>query len=235
MIKYRKAIVVASAGLIGLAPLAACSSDDSSSSSSSTSAAAETSSSEASGADSSAQPEPAAQVDNLSGVSTAVALDAGFTGALTTLGLTPGVVGGATLADGSISFPITGGNVKYWEPGTVDPYVQGIINHEGSGLSLTAGETKVELLNFNIDPGTSLLMGDVVVNGAVAAPQAVLFDLNGRTLKPLEMGPNDTAILQGTEVKMSAAAAGLLNDTFKTDAVKPGLLVGIATITISTK
>ncbi len=181
------------------------------------------------------QPEPVAQVDNLTGVSTAVALDSGFTGALTTLGLTPGVVGTAALADGSVSFPITGGNVKYWEPGTVDPYVQGEIMHDGSGLSLAAPGTVVELTDFAIDPGTSLLTGDVSVNGAPAAADAVLFDLNGRTLKPLQTGPNDTAILQGTEVKISEDAAGLLNETFKTDAVKPGLLVGIATITIATK
>jgi hypothetical protein len=34
---------------------------------------------------------------------------------------------------------------------------------------------------------------------------------------------------------MSADAAGLLNKTFNTDAVKAGLVVGIATITINTK
>ena len=225
----RKSIVVAAIGAMALVPLAACSGDDSSSSGSSSSQAA------TSEAATTTQPKPAAQVDNLTGVSTAVALDPGFTGALTTLGLTPGVVGPATLADGSINFPITGGNVKYWEPGTVDPYVQGIIRHDGAGLSLAAGGTTVELVNFNIDPGTSKLMGDVKVNGTVAAPQAVLFDLDGRTLKPLSTGPNDTAILQGTQVKISADAAGLLNKTFNTDAVKPGLLVGVATITINTK
>ncbi len=36
-------------------------------------------------------------------------------------------------------------------------------------------------------------------------------------------------------MEISPAAAGLLNDTFKTDAVKPGLLVGTAKITIATK
>ncbi|BAH52423.1 hypothetical protein ROP_41760 [Rhodococcus opacus B4] len=222
MSNYRKALVAAAIGALALTPLAACSSNDSSASSNMSAAA-------------SSQPAPVAQVDNLTGVSTAVALDPGFTGALTTLGLTPGVVGTATLADGSVSFPITGGNVKYWEPGTVDPYVQGEIMHDGSGLSLAAPGTVVELTDFTIDPGTSLLTGDVSVNGSPAATDAVLFDLNGRTLKPLQTGPNDTAILQGTEVKISADAAGLLNETFKTDAVTPGLLVGTATITIATK
>ncbi len=45
----------------------------------------------------------------------------------------------------------------------------------------------------------------------------------------------DNAILEGTKVEISPDAAGLLNETFKTDAVKPGLLVGIAKITIATK
>ncbi|MDJ0395598.1 hypothetical protein QMK17_19950 [Rhodococcus sp. G-MC3] len=228
MISIRKVMAATAIGAMTLVPLAACSSDDSSSTESSTTSAAAAETTES-------MPEPAAEVADLSkGVSTAVALDPGFTGALTTLGLTPGVVGTATLADGSISFPITGGNVKYWEPGTVDPYVQGEIMHNGSGLSLTAGETVVELTDFDIDPGTSVLTGTVTVNGAVAAEDAVLFDLDGRTLNPLATGPNSTAILQGTQVKISETAAGLLNDTFKTDAVTPGLLVGVATITVAT-
>lgn len=228
MISIRKVMAATAIGAMTLVPLAACSSDDSSSTESSTTSAAAAETTES-------MPAPAAEVDDLSkGVSTAVALDPGFTGALTTLGLTPGVVGTATLADGSIVFPITGGDVKYWEPGTVDPYVQGEIMHNGSGLSLTAGETVVELTDFDIDPGTSVLTGTVTVNGDVAAEDAVLFDLDGRTLQPLATGPNDTAILTGTEVKISETAAGLLNDTFKTDAVTPGLLVGVATITIAT-
>ena len=227
MFTVRKALAATAIGAMTIVPLAACSSEEASSTvDAATSSAAEAMES---------TPEPAAEVDDLSnGVDTAVALDPGFLGALTTLGLTPGVVGTATLADGSIRFPITGGDVKYWEPGTVDPYVQGEIMHDGSGLSLTAGDTVVELTNFDIDPGTSLLTGDVTVNGAEAAADAVLFDLDGRTLQPLATGPDNTAILQGTQVKISETAAGLLNDTFKTDAVTPGLLVGVATITVKT-
>ena len=36
------------------------------------------------------------------------------------------------------SFPITGGNVTYYTPGTESPYVQGMIDHDGSGLSSPA-------------------------------------------------------------------------------------------------
>ena len=96
---------VAAAALLGL-PLAACGADEP--------AAAAT-------------PDPVAQVDNLSGKSTAVQLDAGFVDALTSLKLTPGVIGDAALTDGALVFPITGGNVTYYEPGSIDPYVQGEI------------------------------------------------------------------------------------------------------------
>ena len=184
----------------------------------------------------SSTPTPVASIPSLSGVDTAVLLDSNFAAALTSLGLTPGTVGTATLTDGSLHFPITGGNVDYYDPNeSYRPYVQGTIKHEGSGFSLTAGDTVVDLTNFTIDPGTSKLYGDVAVNGTTAVTQALLFDLHGGTLKPLQTGPNDTAILEGTTVHISSDAAGLLNKTFNTDAVKAGLLVGIAKITVNTK
>jgi hypothetical protein len=177
---------------------------------------------------------PVASIDALSGKSTAVKLDKGFTDALASLKLTPGVVGTAKLTAGSLVFPITGGNVTYFKPGTASPYVVGQIQHEGSGLSLAAGGTKVELTNLNVDPTVSRVYGDVTVNGKVAATSAYLFKLDGRTLKPLKT-VGTTAILQGTKVEISDVAAPVLNKVFKTDAVKPGLLVGIAKITVNTK
>jgi len=179
-------------------------------------------------------PKPVAAIQSLTGGSTAIALDKGFTDALTTLKLTPGVVGTAKLTNGSLIFPITGGNVTVFKPGQVSPYVIGQLQHEGSGLSLTAGPTKVELTNFNVDPGASVVYGDVAVNGKTAVTSAPLFTLDGRTLKPLAAS-GTTAVLEGTQVKISPVAAPLLNKTFKTTAVKAGLLVGIAKITVNTK
>ena len=73
-----------------------------------------------------APPDPVAQVDQLSGKSTAVTLDAGFVEALQTLKVTPAPVGDASITQGGVAaFPITGGNVTYYEPGSVSPYVQG--------------------------------------------------------------------------------------------------------------
>jgi hypothetical protein len=184
---------------------------------------------------SSSIPSPIAAVPALKGGNTAVALDANFLAALKSLGLTPGVLGSATLTDGSIHFPITGGDVVYWSPkGSYRPYVQGIILHTGSGLSLTAGSTTVQLTNFTVNPGNSILYGDVAVNGSVAASQAPLFSLHGGTLEALQLSGNN-AILTGTTVHVSSTAAGLLNKVFNTTAVKGGLLVGVATITAQIK
>ncbi|MEO7262575.1 MAG: hypothetical protein ABI047_15170 [Jatrophihabitantaceae bacterium] len=177
---------------------------------------------------------PVADIKSLSGQTTAVKLDSGFTDALTALKLTPGVVGTAKLTDGSLVFPITGGNVTYYKPGSVNPFVQGIIHHADSGFSLSAGGTKVELTNFDIDPGASKLYGDVSANGASVVKHAYLFNLDGTTLKGLQT-EGDTAILEGTKVEISPDAADLLGKTFNTDAVKAGLLVGIAKITVNTK
>ena len=178
---------------------------------------------------------PVAEIPDLKGDTTEVALDSGFVQALTDLKVTPGPVGDGEISDdGVASFPITGGNVTYYDPASpVRPYVQGIIDHEGSGLSLEAGGTLVELTDFVIDPGTSELTGTVSVDGKEAATDALLFDLDGSTLNPLKSNPDGSATLQGTTVELSDDAAALLNDTFGIDALKGGLVIGIASITVA--
>ncbi|UFS59714.1 hypothetical protein [Subtercola endophyticus] len=223
MRKFTTAVLaVAASGALAFS-LAACSS-------SSTSTASSPS------ASTSSTPTPVASIPNLTGVDTEVTVDPGFLAALKTLKLTPGVLGTATLSDaGVLAFPITGGNVKYYDPTqSYRPYVQGSIEHEGSGLSLTGGGIEVDLTNFTIDPGTSKLYGDVAANGASVAKQAYLFNLDGSTLKPLQTS-GDTAILEGTTVYVSPDAAALLNKTYGTTAVTDKLEVGIAKITVNTK
>src|SRR6478672_2505020 len=222
-----KKLLVAGIALSAALGLGACSSDDGTASSSSSSSSTH-----------SARPEPIASLPAIpAGGSTAVALDAKFVDALGTLGLTPATLGNATLADGSVSFPITGGTVTVFDKSSgYRPYVQGTILHQNSGLSLTAGGTTVELTNFTVDPGTpARLFGDVAVNGQQAAASAPMFDLDGTTLNPISMDSSGNAVLQGTTVKLSPEAAGLLNKTFSTDALKGGLVIGIATITVPTK
>ncbi len=178
---------------------------------------------------------PVAEVKNLSGKMTEVTLDEGFVEALTSLKVTPGPVGDATIEDGVASFPITAGNVQYFTPGTVSPFVRGIINHDGAGLSLEAGGKEVELENLDVDPGKSVLTGDVSVDGTEAAPDAPLFFLDGRTLNPLQANDDGTAVLEGTTVKLKQEAADLLNMTFDIEALKAGMVIGVAKITLNTR
>ena len=181
-------------------------------------------------------PKPVAEIDQLTGRSTGVTLDAGFVDALKSLKLTPAPVGDAKISSAGVAtFPITGGNVTYYKPGSVSPYVQGTIDHDGSGLSLTGGGKKVSLTDFVVDPGTSTLTGKVSVDGKTAAENAPLFFLDGRTLNPLEVNKaNGTAVLEGTTVKLKDESAQLLNQTFGVDALKGGLKIGIAKITVNT-
>jgi hypothetical protein len=221
-------LLVAGIAVSAALGLGACSSTD-------TSASASSSTSSSTHA---TRPEPIASLPAIpAGGSTAVALDSNFVTALGTLGLTPGTIGNATLANGSVSFPITGGTVTVFDKSSgYRPYVQGTLLHQNSGLSLTAGGTTVELTNFTVDPGTpARLFGDVSVNGSQAAASAPLFDLDGTTLNPITMDSSGNAVLQGTTVKLSPEAAGLLNKTFSTDALKGGLVIGTATITVPTK
>jgi len=180
-----------------------------------------------------ATPDPVAQIDTLTGRSTDVQLDQDFVKALGTLELTPAAVGDGRITPAGVArFPITGGNVTYYKPGSVAPYVQGEIDHAGSGLSLTGGGKTVKLTDFVVDPGKSVLTGKVTVDGKVAAESAPLFFLDGRTLQPLKTA-GSTAVLQGTTVKLKDEAATLLNDTFGTDALEGGLVIGVAKITVN--
>jgi hypothetical protein len=183
-----------------------------------------------------AEAEPVADIQGLTGEQTEVIVDPSFVEGITGLGLTPGVVGEATFdeATGTFGFPITGGDVTVYEPGTVDPYVQGLIEHTGSGLSLSDGTTTVELTDFEVDPGESMLMGTVTANGEVAAEDAPLFFLDGSTLQPLQVNEAEgNAVLDGTTVSLTEEAAELLNETFETDALEEFFLVGTARITVA--
>jgi hypothetical protein len=191
------------------------------------------------GSDDKAEPTAAAAVDakpvasltDLKGFKTEVIVDAGFLAGLKSLKLTPGVVGKATLKDGTLAFPITGGTATYYTPGSRTPYVESSIKHDGSGISLTDGKTMVELTNFVVDAGTSMLTGDVSANGKSVVKGAPLFFLDGTNLEPLKV-TGDTGVLYGTVVSLTGAAADLLNKTYGTDALTEFFKVGIARISL---
>src|SRR5687768_10535086 len=222
MLNLKKKSAVLALALALPLTLAACGSDDEATTGTSTE-------------QSQTEPSPAAAIDTLTGKQTAVTLDTGFLEGLTALKLTPATLGGAKLEGAVISFPITGGNVTYYAPDSgVTPYVQGLINHDDSGLQLTGANGKVvKLENFVVDPAESVLTGKVTVDGAVFAETAPLFFLDGRTLNPLEVNADaGTAVLEGTTVSLTKTAADALNMVFETDALAEFFTVGIAEITV---
>lgn len=222
-LKKKSAVLFVSAGLAF--SLAACGSDESTSSTTGAETTTESPSAE-----------PVAAIDSLSGKQTAVTLDPAFLEGLTALKLTPATLGGATLEGAKIAFPISGGNVTYFDPNSgVTPFVQGLINHDGSGLQLTGANGKVvKLENFVVDPAESVLTGKVTVDDAVFAESAPLFFLDGSTLNPLQVNEADgTAVLEGTTVSLTKTAADALNMVFETDALAEFFTVGIAEITVA--
>ena len=181
-----------------------------------------------------AEATPVAALTNLTGKMTQVTVDPAFLKGVTGLGLKVGLVGTAKLDAGVLTFPITGGDATYYTPGSRDPYVESSIKHEGSGISLTDGKTKVDLANFTVDAGKSMLYADVSANGKSVAMQAPVFFLDGSTLKPLDTKTEaGIGILEGTKVSLTKTAADLLNATYKVTALKEFFPVGVAKISLA--
>jgi len=173
-----------------------------------------------------------AEISRLSGTSTSLDLNPATAKALTSLGVTVGVNGSAKASGSTVTFPITGGTAvihsnKNYRPG----YVDGVVLHQNSGITLTKGGTVVELTNFTIDPGNSVLYGDV--NGTVPAANVPLLQLNGR---PLKISVSGGAVhLDGTLANVTATAATALNKAFGTTAFVAGMNLGTAHITATGK
>lgn len=216
--KRTKKTLASIAGLALLAvPLAACGEEDGDSGSGSGSSIAQ----------------PAAAIPDMSvaagGGTTSVKLDEGTLKALTDLGVTPGTFGTAKLTDGSIVFPITGGNVAVYAKDAVKRYVQGQVQHEGSGLSLAAGGKTVVVGNFNVDPTASIVYGDVALDKKVVATSIPILSLDGRTLMTPTVA-DGVATLEGSGVYLTEGAAELLNSTFGVDALSGATKIGVAKI-----
>jgi hypothetical protein len=188
------------------------------------------SSSSAPSAPASAAPTPQAAIASLSGVDTAVAVDPAVLKAITGLGVKVGTVGKAKLTmqyGPTLDFPITGGNVKIYDKTQVTPYVQGIIHHDGSGISFTGAGKTLTVENFDVDPGASMLTAEVKEMGNARVP---LFILDGSDLA-ITKDAAGHAKLDGTKVELTETAAGALNQTFGVTAFKPMMQIGVAHIT----
>ena len=169
-------------------------------------------------------------VPRIAGGSTSLDLNPATAAALTSLGVTPGVTGTATVSGSTVTFPITGGTAvihanKHYAPG----YVDGVVLHEGSGLTLSKGGVTVALTNFTVDPGNSILYGDV--NGTVPAANVPLLQLDGRPLTITASGGQ--VHLDGTIVNLTPTAATALNKAFGVTAFAAGMPLGTAHIVAS--
>jgi hypothetical protein len=146
--------------------------------------------------------------------STTLDVDPGTLGALTSLGVSPGVVPPATLTGARYAFPITNS--------LRNALRTGVVRHTG-GISLTAGATTVRLTDFAINLPKRQLFG--LVNGA--GPVALL-DLDYSRLRiafrngRIEIGPVGTTLTQG--------AADALNQAFGTSALSDSTVLGDATV-----
>ena len=226
------------AGLL-TATLAACGSNDVSTGTSpatSSTAAAPAPTTTAPATTAPATPKVLATVPDMSkGESTTVTLDEQFVKGLTSLKVKPGVVGETKLEDGALIFPITGGMATLYEKGTTgtDPFIVGVIEHEGQGITLTAGGKEVELKNFDVDAGKSEIRTDISVDGKKFQDDVPTFIADGTNLEYPPTTEGNNTILEGTEVKLSGTAAGALNKVFGVTAFSDGFPIGVAKIAIA--
>ena len=210
-----KASIAALVGVLALTGVA-CGDDDSSSSSASGSSQSSQTANKNSN-------NKVTAIPSLTGVGTSVKLDAGTADALKSLGVAVAPIGSASFdaPTSTITFPITSGYAEIHSDPSVKPgYIQGSIAHQDSGFSLTAGSTKVELSDFVVDPGNSMLYGTVG-----GTPKVPLLFLDGTNVKVSMEGSN--VVLQGTVAKLTDTAAGALNKAFNVNAIKAGLPLGV--------
>lgn len=145
---------------------------------------------------------------------TTLKLDAGAVAALTSLGVTPAPIEPAkALAADELAFPITNSFKQALR--------SGVIEHSG-GISLTAGDTVVELTDFEID------VAEEVLTAQVGDARVPILDLDFSTARiswsrgGLSVGP--------VGATLTGVAAGALNDAFGVTAFTEGLKLGDATV-----
>lgn len=156
---------------------------------------------------------------------TLVELVPGFTGALTSLEITPSKNLPATLYQSIAYFPIVGGRLDAAN-------AKGEIPHSG-GLTLTRGVTKVVISDFIIDTATAAprLTGMVTANGSIVG-RIPLFNLAlPQLVLPLALPPGpETLLIEGSRVTLTQEAATALNGVFGTNAFVQGFYVGVASV-----
>jgi len=164
-----------------------------------------------------------ARITRLAGKTTSVKLDADTAKALQSLNVSVAPVGSATFdsATSTVSFPITGGFAAiHSDLGYKPGYIAGTVIHEASGLKFSSGSKSLEVTDFVVDPGNSILTA--TAGGKSGIP---LLFLDGTNVKVSKDGSD--VVLDGTVAKLTAPGAAALNSTFGVTAFKEGIPLGV--------
>ncbi|MDQ6837848.1 MAG: hypothetical protein M3137_05800, partial [Actinomycetota bacterium] len=155
------------------------------------------------------------------GQDTSVTIDPGTASALGTLGVSLHPTGRATQQGTIVNFPITSGYAEVHSRHDARPgWIDGSLDHAGSGLDVVGPTATVQLTDFVVDPGNSTL--DATVNGKIGVP---LLSLDGS--KVTEM-VNDAGqvVLAGTVAKLTQTGATTLDQALATTAITAGTPLG---------
>ena len=146
---------------------------------------------------------------------TTLALSDGAASALQSLGIAAAPLKPARAGDDGLRFPITAGKLD------AKTYA-GKIKHVG-GISLTRGDTRVELRNFviNVDSAPDL-------TARVGSSRVSILDLD---LSDAEITKTGRKLkIAGVKATLTKVAADALNAAFATEAFTEGLEIGTATV-----
>ncbi len=154
----------------------------------------------------------------VTGRRTVLELDRGTAAVLADAGISVKATGPAIGPAGStvFAFPIVGGKVN-------KERLSGRIVHSG-GLAFTGGGERLVVKRFVIDLGRGVLSAEVAGAG-VRVPLLRL----GAPTGGVQAAPG-LLVLRGVNARLSAPAAGALNQTFDTDLFEAALPIGKATV-----
>ncbi|MFP5220437.1 MAG: hypothetical protein ACLGIG_12025 [Actinomycetes bacterium] len=172
--------------------------------------------------------------DRLGGRATAVTLDAAFLRALAALRVAPSAAGSASLRDGVLVLPVTGGELRFADPRAASPrQVLGRVLH-GGGLQLTGpNDTVVRLDDLELDPDQSRVYGALVVDDVVVAERIDAFAVDVRDMLPVRPGEAaGLVVLQGSRWALTEAVADALTTALDVEGFQPGLALGVAETTV---
>lgn len=163
------------------------------------------------------------EIDDLTGVESRLTLAADFAEALGALDVSFAPIGSAEISSTLLRFPISGGDLDV-SADTID----GEIEHDGSGVALSAGAATVELTDLDIDLGEATVLGTVTLNGEPAGDDVDLFDLDTGDVEVTD-GLDGTVTVDAMGATVAPEAAQLLEQAFGAEGLS-GAEVGAATI-----